>query len=98
MRTQTRRLLEQRIDQLPSAFRTIFVLRAIEELSVEDTAACLGISEATVRTRFFRARHLLRKSLAFDIQLALRDAFAFDRERCDRIVQAVLARIPRSLV
>jgi RNA polymerase sigma-70 factor (ECF subfamily) len=93
MRAQTRELLEQKIDELPSAFRTVFVLRAVEELSVEETAACLDIPEATVRTRFFRARHLLRKSLSSDVQCALHEAFAFDGERCDRIVRAVLARL-----
>jgi RNA polymerase sigma-70 factor (ECF subfamily) len=93
MRAQTRELLEQKIDELPSAFRTVFVLRAVEELSVEETAACLDIPEATVRTRFFRARQLLRKSFSSDVQSALRDAFAFDGERCDRIVRAVLARL-----
>ncbi len=52
-RAETRRLLEARIDELPDAFRTVFVLRAVEEFSVEETAAALGIPEATVRTRFF---------------------------------------------
>jgi RNA polymerase sigma-70 factor (ECF subfamily) len=50
MRAQTRRLLEQKIDQLPSAFRTVFILRALEEMSVEETAACLDLNGATVRT------------------------------------------------
>ena len=54
-RAETRRLLEARIDGLPDAFRAVFVLRAVEEFSVEETAAALGIPEATVRTRFFRA-------------------------------------------
>jgi RNA polymerase sigma-70 factor, ECF subfamily len=93
MRAQTRALLERKVDQLPSGFRTVFVLRAIEELTVEETAACLGIPEATVRTRFFRARRLLRNSLSSEVQSTLRDTFAFDGERCDRIVQAVLARV-----
>jgi RNA polymerase sigma-70 factor (ECF subfamily) len=93
-REQARRLLERRIDELPSAFRTVFVLRALEELSVEECAACLQVPEATVRTRYFRARQLLRKSLTRDMTAAAPDAFAFDGERCDRIVQAVLARLP----
>ena len=50
-----RHLLEARIDALPDAYRAVFVLRAVEEMSVEDTAASLGIPEATVRSRFFRA-------------------------------------------
>jgi RNA polymerase sigma-70 factor (ECF subfamily) len=93
MRGQTRKMLEEKIDQLPSAFRTVFVMRALEELSVEETAACLGIPEVTVRTRFFRARRMLRESLHADVSFALEDAFAFDGERCDRIVRTVLERI-----
>ncbi len=93
IRVQTRKLLEQKIDELPSAFRTVFVLRALEEMTVEDCAACLGIPEATVRTRFFRANRLLRKSLASEMGELAQDTFSFDGERCDRIVAAVLARI-----
>ncbi|MBA5689042.1 RNA polymerase sigma factor [Rugamonas apoptosis] len=93
MRAQMRLLLEQSIDQLPDAFRTVFVLRAVEEMSGEEVAACLGIPEATVRSRFFRARSLLRAALAQRVDVALEDAFAFDGERCDRIVAGVLARL-----
>lgn len=90
LRGQVRKLLEARIDRLPEAFRTVFVLRAVEELSVEETAQALEIPEATVRTRFFRARSLLRESLAQEVDGALGDAFGFDGARCDRIVAAVL--------
>jgi RNA polymerase sigma-70 factor (ECF subfamily) len=90
---QERKLIEARIDMLPDAFRTVFVLRAVEEFTVEETAAALGIPEATVRTRFFRARSLMREGLARDLDLALEDAFAFAGERCDRIVARVMARL-----
>jgi RNA polymerase sigma-70 factor (ECF subfamily) len=90
MRTEMRRLLEARIDALPESYRAVFVLRAIEELTVEETAAALGIPPATVRTRFFRARGLLRLSMAQDIDTTLEDAFAFAGVRCDRIVAHVL--------
>ena len=96
MRAQTRRLLEHKIDQLPAAFRTVFVLRALEEMSVEETASCVGITEATVRTRFFRAKSLLRESLAKEIDTVFEDAFAFAGDRCDRIVSSVLERLKRS--
>ena len=97
-REEMRRLLECKIDQLPAAFRTVFMLRAVEEMSAMETAECLGIPEATVRTRFFRARSLLRESLEKDVDVALEGAFAFDGARCDRTVQAVLDRLrqPRS--
>jgi len=93
LREEMRRILERNIDQLPSAFRTVFMLRALEEMSAQETAECLGIPEATVRTRFFRARSLLRGSLEKDMDVALEGAFAFDGARCDRIVQAVLDRL-----
>ena len=92
MRAELRQLLESRIDRLPDVFRTVFMLRAVEEMSVEEVAQALGIPEATVRTRFFRARSLLREGLASQIDATLGDAFAFDGARCDRIVAGVLSR------
>ena len=92
-RGQTRRLIETGIDKLPAAFRTVFVLRAVEELTVEETADTLGIPAATVRTRYFRARAMLREALAREIDFAIEDAFGFDGARCDRIVDAVRRRL-----
>jgi RNA polymerase sigma-70 factor, ECF subfamily len=94
LRGELRRLLERRIDDLPVAFRTVFVLRDVEDLSVQETAECLAIPAATVRTRLFRARALLREALARDLDAATTDVFGFAGERCDRIVAAVLARLP----
>ncbi len=92
-RKQVRRLLEAQIDTLPDTYRTVFMLRAVEELSVEETSAVLGLPPATVRTRFFRARSMLRESLAQKMDLACEDAFSFAGARCDRIVATVLARL-----
>jgi RNA polymerase sigma-70 factor (ECF subfamily) len=90
LRGQMRQILEARIDRLPDDYRAVFVLRALEELTVEETAAALGLPQPTVRTRYFRARGLLRESLARDIDLTLEDAFSFAGARCDRIVAEVL--------
>jgi RNA polymerase sigma-70 factor, ECF subfamily len=95
MRSEVRGLMEARIDRLPEAFRTVFMLRAVEELSVEEVAAALDIPEATVRTRFFRARGLLREGLSRDVDLATGDAFSFAGARCDRIVAGVLAKLAK---
>ena len=92
LNAEVRRMVERRIDTLPDLYRTVFVMRAVQEMSVEETAAALELPEATVRTRFFRARALLRGALETDMDQALIDAFAFDGERCDRIVAKVLAR------
>ena len=92
-RAETRRLIEAKIDALPDQFRTVFVLRAVEEMTVEEVAASLSIPEATVRTRFFRARALLRESMSHEVDLAIEEAFSFAGERCDRITERVLARV-----
>lgn len=93
VRAEMRSLLERKLDELPEAFRVVFVLRCVEELSVEETAQCLDIPEATVRSRHFRARSLLRESLSREIDLAERDVFEFGGVRCDRIVATVLSRL-----
>jgi RNA polymerase sigma-70 factor (ECF subfamily) len=92
-RSEMRALLERKVDELPESFRTIFVLRSVEEMSVEETAACLGLPEATVRSRHFRARSLLREGLARDIDLAERDLFEFGGSHCDQLVAKILQRL-----
>lgn len=64
---EMRQLLETHIGALPEGYRAVFMMRAIEELTVEETAGALGIPEATVRTRYFRARGLLREWMAGDV-------------------------------
>lgn len=93
MRAELRRLLERKIDALPLAFRTAFILREVQEMTIEETAECLAIPEATVRTRVFRARALLRASLAEELDVATTDVFRFAGARCDRIVAGVLERL-----
>jgi len=93
MRGEMRKVLEQRIDELPEAFRTVFVMREVEEMTARETADALGIPEATVRTRLFRARALLREALDRDVDSARGRLYGFDGARCDRIVAAVLARL-----
>ncbi|BAU48349.1 RNA polymerase sigma factor [Sulfurifustis variabilis] len=90
---ELRRLVEAAVDRLPEGFRTVFVLRAIEQLSVEETAACLGVPETTVKTRFHRARLLMQQALHAHVEAAGREAFDFAGPRCDRMVAVVLARL-----
>jgi RNA polymerase sigma-70 factor (ECF subfamily) len=92
LQDEMRRLLERRIDALPVAFRMVFVMRDVEDMSVQETAECLSIPAATVRTRLFRARALLRQALVRDLDAATAGLFGFAGERCDRIVAGVLAR------
>jgi RNA polymerase sigma-70 factor (ECF subfamily) len=92
-RDQVRRLLEQAIVALPEPFRVVYILREIEECSVEDTATALGLRPETVKTRLFRARRQLREALHDKLANCLVDAFPFLGPRCDRITDAVMQKI-----
>lgn len=92
-REQLLGLLEQAIDALPDPYRVAFVMREVEQMSVRETAACLNIEAATVKTRVHRARRLLRQTLSARVQAATSEAFGFAGSRCDRIVARVLARL-----
>jgi RNA polymerase sigma-70 factor, ECF subfamily len=90
---EIRHLLERAIDDLAPPFRSVFMLRAVEQLSVEETAAALDIPSETVRTRFFRARRLLSRTLGRQLARALEGTFPFAGARCDRIMAKVLERL-----
>lgn len=92
-RAQMRHLLERAIDDLSPAFRTVYVLREIEGCSVEETATQLALKPATVKTRLFRARSQLRASLQGAVATTLADTFPFMGERCERLSNAVMARL-----
>lgn len=92
-RGEVRQLIESKIDQPPEAFRAVFVLRAVEELAVDETARELGLLPATVRTRFFRARGLLREALLREIDLSMETVFGFAGDRCNGLVLRVLGRL-----
>lgn len=90
---QARRLLERAIDELPQPFRTTFILREVDQLTVTETAEILDIPEATVKTRTYRARKLLRSELDTEFSNAVKNAFGFAGKRCDRIVESVMKHI-----
>jgi RNA polymerase sigma-70 factor (ECF subfamily) len=87
------RLLEEAVNSLPDPYRTIFVLRDVEELNTNEAAEVLGISEENVKTRLHRARALLRRELFVRAGAVSSSAFQFHALRCDRVVKNVLARI-----
>jgi RNA polymerase sigma-70 factor, ECF subfamily len=86
-------LLERAIDDLPQAFRMVFVTRVVEEMSVEEAGAVLGLPEQTVRTRLHRARRLLRQAIKAEIGAAVTKVFPFAGPRCTRITSQVLDRL-----
>lgn len=88
-------LLSGAIDRLPEPFRVVFMLRVVQRMDVAETAACLDLAEATVKTRLHRARRMLREELEQAMELGLPEVHAFLGERCDRVVAQVLARLTR---
>jgi RNA polymerase sigma-70 factor, ECF subfamily len=90
---EIRRLLEEAIEKLPDAYRTIFVLRDVEDMSTTDAADILEITEDNVKVRLHRARALLRKSLYARAGMERKEAFNFHARRCDRVVNNVFERI-----
>ena len=86
-------LIEVAIDALSDSYRTVFVLRAVQQLSVRETALSLDVKEATVKTRFLRAREQMQLTLDKHIQDVGLHAFEFAGQRCDNIVKNVLKRL-----
>src|SRR4051794_13122197 len=93
IRGQLGELLQSAVDALPETYRTVFVLREVEQLSTSETADSLGLSEEAVKTRLHRSRALLRRELQGQIGPAIAGSYAFLGARCDRMVERVMARI-----
>lgn len=92
-RNQLGRMLKAAVDALPETYRTVFVLREVEQLSTMETAECLELSEEAVKTRLHRSRALLRRDLENRVGPAITEAYAFLGASCDRTVMRVLKRI-----
>lgn len=93
VRSQLAQMLEAAVDGLPDAYRSVFVLREVEQLSTSETAECLELSEEAVKTRLHRSRALLRRDLEDRLGPAIPEAYGFLGARCDRVVRRVLERI-----
>jgi RNA polymerase sigma factor (sigma-70 family) len=94
-RGEVRRLLQAAIEDLPPIYRSVFLLRAVEELSVDEAAFALRVSDSVVKTRYLRARALLREALGSHIEAQAPQAFTFAGARCDAVVAHVLAELER---
>jgi RNA polymerase sigma-70 factor, ECF subfamily len=92
-RAQIRRVLERAVDALPEPFRLVFILREVEDLSVEETASHLNLKVETVKTRLHRARRRLREALDAQLADVMVGAYPFLGARCARISDAVLQRL-----
>ncbi len=93
MRSQLAQLLQAEVDSLPNMYRSVFVLREVEQLSTTETAECLGLSEEAVKTRLHRARAVLRQGIEHRLGATAVETYSFLGPRCDRTVARVLERI-----
>lgn len=85
--------IEEAIDGLPEVFRTVLVLRVVEDLSGVEVAVCLGLNETTVRTRLYRAQQRLKVEVARALRAEPFNIFELLPERCDRIVTQVFSKL-----
>ncbi len=90
---EIQRVVERAIDELPDAFRMVFVARVMEGMNIEETAELLGVKPETVKTRLHRARTMLRENVEKEIGPVVMDAFPFAGWRCERLTEAVLKRL-----
>ena len=95
VREELRRMIEQAVSGLPETFRTVFVLRAVEGLSVDETAQVLDLAPATVRTRLLRARRRLQEALEPDVRSALQGVFPFAGADCEAMTERLLLGLNR---
>ena len=95
MRDELGQVLQSAVDGLPETYRSVFVLREVEQLSTVETAQCLSLSEEAVKTRLHRSRALLRRDLETRMGPAVVETYAFMGHRCDRVVATVMERIGR---
>ena len=94
-RNQVRRLLERAVDSLPLTFRSVFILRDVQGMNIEETAALLDLRPETVKTRLFRARKRMREAIEKELTGAFAALFPFDGARCADMADRVVAAIRR---
>ena len=93
---QLQKLIVKHIDKLPEDFRVVFVLRAVEQLSVKETAEILSIKEKTVKTRYFRAKRILRSQIQSYLNIVGMQIYEFGDHHCDVVFSNVMAFINHS--
>lgn len=92
-RSELSGLLEEAILALPLPYRSVVMLRDLEEMSTAETADALSLTHSNVRVRLHRAHELLRAELLARVGASSTKAFGFHARRCDRVVQTVMSRL-----
>ncbi|WP_348267135.1 RNA polymerase sigma factor [Edaphobacter paludis] len=92
---QLREFLEEAVLNLPESYRTVIMLRDIEELSTAETAEALDLTEENVKVRLHRGHGMIRSWLFERIGTKAKEAFPFMGIRCDRVVENVFDRLEK---
>lgn len=95
-RAEVRDILQSAIEKLPPIYRSVFILRAVEEVSVDEAAHCLQVSDAVIRTRYLRARAMLRDAISQQVEIHAPEALQFAGAHCDAVVSNVMAELARA--
>lgn len=91
LQQQVRGLVEQTLETIPASYRVVFVLRELEQMSVAETAACLGISPVNAKVRLHRAKKMLREGL--ERRIPGISPYSFLGDRCDALTRRVMERV-----
>ena len=92
--TELKEALETAIRQLPEKYRTVFVMREIEDMNVAETQECLDLTEVNVKVRLNRAKVMLQKSLSAFYKKE--DLLHFHLSRCNKITEYVMIQIEKA--
>ncbi|MEX2362141.1 MAG: RNA polymerase sigma factor [Balneolaceae bacterium] len=91
IRKEAIQILEQSIDQLNTKYRSVYIMREVEELNIKEIAEALDLSEANVKVRIHRAKAMIKEEL---YQLSKsEDLFEFGFNKCDNLVERVMSVI-----
>jgi RNA polymerase sigma-70 factor (ECF subfamily) len=96
LNSELRSILEKAISQLPDKYRTVFIMRELENMSIIETQECLDLTEENVKVRLNRAKAMLRNSLTSLYKKE--DLLSFHLVRCDRITENVMKEIAQKNV
>ncbi|HEY1018457.1 MAG TPA: RNA polymerase sigma factor [Sediminibacterium sp.] len=91
MNSELKSIIHEAINRLPEKYRTVFVMREIEDMNVTETKECLDISEVNVKVRLNRAKIMLREIIS--AYYKREDILHFHLSKCDRIVAYVMGNI-----
>lgn len=88
MDKERKKILEDAILKLPEKYKSVYILKEIEGMSIEKIAETMSLSQVNVKVRIHRAKTMMREFIGQDIDVT--ELFTFGNERCDRVTDNVM--------